>query len=149
MGKLAKPESTGQPSAVEQVARVAFSEDMGSAVADTFRVPAKRRQDFQIAYALLPLNRARECIDMAYCLAGADAASDIELWVKSYERLARTVLPGWAKKTNRDYLRQTYNALKNESRSGLEYVLYQFKGFIYGVFCRALMERYSEKERSK
>jgi len=134
-GKLAKKES-----ASELVTKTAFSEGMGGAVARAFGVPNKRRQNFQIAYTLWPLNRAKECIDMAYHLAGS--AGDIRPWLERYERLARMVLPKWAKKKSQRYLRETYDILDR----GLdpEPVLYEFKGFAYGVFCRALMESHDK-----
>lgn len=139
--KLTKKETAG-----ELVARTAFSEGMGGIVARTFGVPAERRQDFQLAYTLLPLNRAKECIDMAYHLAGSgNAADDIRPWLERYERLSKTALPKWARKRSREYLRQTYDILDKGLDS--ETVLYEFKGFVYGVFCRALMERHNGARR--
>jgi len=134
--KLVKKESAG-----ELVTRTAFSDGVGAVVARTFGVPAQRRQDFQVAFTLWPLNRAKECIDMAYHLAGSGGNSDdIRPWLERYERLARTILPKWARKKSQRYLREAYDILDR----GLdpEPVLYEFKGFAYGVFCRALMERH-------
>jgi len=114
---------------------------MGSVVAKTFGVPAKRRQDFQVAYTLLPLNRAKECVDMAYHLAGSGGdPGDVRPWLERYERLARTVLPKWAKRKSQRYLRETYDILDGGRNPAT--VLFEFKGFLYGVFCRALMERH-------
>jgi len=146
MAKLVRQGAAGKLKAIEeQVTEAAFSEGMGGAVADFWGVPAERRQDFQIAYSLYPLNRAKECIDMAYYFADAGSDSDIEEWLRRYERVAKTALPKWAGKKASQYLRQTRKALENEP--GLISTLLDFKQFMYGVFCRALMERYSEKQR--
>ncbi len=133
--KLAKKESAG-----ELVTRAAFSEGMGGVVADYYDVPAEQRQNFQIAYSLWPLNRAKECIDMAYYLAGDGNADDIRPWLERYERLARTVLPKWARKKSSRYLRQISGILDEELDP--KPVLFEFKQFLYGAFCRALMERH-------
>ena len=133
--KLAKKESAG-----ELVTRAAFSEGMGGVVADYYDVPAEQRQNFQIAYSLWPLNRAKECIDMAYYLAGNGNADAIYPWLERYEKLARMVLPKWARRKSRWYLRQAHGILNR----GLDPkpVLLEFKQFLYGTFCRALMERH-------
>jgi len=133
--KLAKRESAG-----ELVTRAVFSEGMGGIVADYYDVPVEQRQNFQIAYSLWPLNRAKECVDMAYYLAGNANADDIYPWLERYERLARTVLPKWAKRKSSRYLRQISGILNKGLDSGP--VLLEFKQFLYGVFCRALMERH-------
>lgn len=130
----------------QQVTKIAFSEGMGGAVASALGVPAKRRRGFQLAYVLLPLNRARECVDVAYYLAtNGYPFYDIQSWLRRYERLSKTELPKWAKKNSRAYLKKAYAALAGGSEAHLRYILYEFKGFIYAVFCRALMERYADE----
>ena len=145
--KLAKTKPPAELVTLEQqVIKMALSEDAGGLIASALGVPDKQRRGFQLAYTLLPLNRAKECIDMAYNLAtDGYPIDDIQSWLQRYERLAGTELPKWAKKRSRDYLKQVYDALEGESEpeSGLTYILYEFKGFIYAVFCRTLMERYT------
>lgn len=137
-----------QPVKVEQqVTKVVFSEGMGDLVAKHFGVPAKHKEEFKLAYRLLPLNRARECIDIAYHLSiNGGGVDDIQPWLERYERLAKKVLPRWAKvkRYSRDYLRQAYRALHEESQPALIDILFEFKGFVYAVFCRALMEQYGD-----
>jgi peptidoglycan hydrolase-like amidase len=145
--KPAIKKSSGELITLEQqVVKTAFSEKMGGIVASRLGVPAKQIPRFQLAHTLLPLNRAKECIDTAYFLASNGySVDDIHSWLQRYERLTRVVLPKWAKKKSRVYLREAYNALEGRPETDLIDILYEFKGFMYGVFCRTLMERYGDE----
>lgn len=79
---------------------------------------------------------------MAYYLAGNGNADDIYLWLERYEKVARKVLPKWARRKSRRYLRQVYGILNRGFDP--EPLLLEFKQFLYGTFCRALMERHNE-----
>lgn len=146
MKKLQKKAEASRLAKVEKKAKeVAFSRGMGDLVASHFGVPAKHKEGFKLAYTLLPLNRAKECIDIAYFLStNGGSVDDIQPWLERYEKLAKTELPRWAKKNSKDYLVQAYRAIMEES--DLTLILHEFKGFIYAVFCRTLMERYGARE---
>ena len=145
--KLTKEKPAGELETLErQVTKIAFSKGMGEFVASALGVPARHRQGFQLAYTLVPLDRVRECIEVAYYLAtNGYSIDDIQSWLQRYERLSRTELPKWAKKNSRAYLKKAYTALAGRPEADLTYTLYEFKGFVYAVFCRALMERYDDE----
>ena len=121
---------------------IVFSDKASQSMASVLGIKPDQRDGFRSAYKLLPLNRAKDCVDMAY-QRSLDGMDGVEPWLESYERLAKTQLPKWARKNSKDYVIKTYIALRSGNQGELSEVLFEFKGFTYAVFCRALIEQYN------
>ena len=128
---------------------VVFSDDSARVMARFLRIGPAQTDKFRTAYTLLPLSRAKECIDMAYQLSldGGDVEV-IASWLDRYDRHSRKILPQWARKNSRDYLKKARTALKDGPRATVM-GLFEFKGFIYAVFCRRLIDYYCEVRNGK
>ena len=123
---------------------VVFSDGSARFMARVLRIKPEQTDKFRAAYGVLPLSRLKECIDIAYELALEDCDVDeIKPWIDTYARLSRRALPQWAKKNSQDYLKKTRARLKGNG-DFLNTTLFEFKGFIYAVFCRRLIDYYCE-----
>lgn len=125
------------------------SYDPAQAIALYLGIKPAQTDKFRAAFSLLPLSGLKECIDMAYQLSldGGDVEA-IGSWLDSYERRGREVLPQWARKNSQAYLREARAGLKDGAGS-LATILFEFKGFIYAVFCRRLIDYYCEVRNGK
>ena len=118
-------------------------------MARVLRIKPEQTDKFRAAYGVLPLSRLKECIDMAYELALEDCDVEaIRPWIDKYARLSRRALPQWAKKNSQAYLKETRVKLKGNG-DFLNTTLFEFKGFIYAVFCRRLIDYYCEVRNGK
>lgn len=125
------------------ISQVVFSDKSAKAMSSVLGIKPEQRDGFRSAYRLLPLSQVKECIDMAYRLS-LDGMDGVEAWLERYIRLAQRELPKWARKNSKQYIVRTHVALNGGSRERITDVLFEFKGFIYAVFCRALIEYYNE-----
>jgi hypothetical protein len=118
-------------------------------MARALRIKPEQTDKFRAAFGLLPLSRLKECIDMAYELSkdGHDVEATSS-WLDRYERQSRRVLPQWAKKNSRAFLKEARAGLKGDGNF-LNATLFEFKGFIYAVFCRRLIDYYCEVRNGK
>jgi hypothetical protein len=121
---------------------IVFSDKAAQSMASVLGIKPDQRDGFRSAYKLLPLNRAKDCIDMAYHLS-LDEMDGVQSWLERYEKLAKTLLPRWARKNSENYVIRTHIALRSGNKGELREVLFEFKGFTYAVFCRALIEQYN------
>jgi len=121
---------------------IVFSDTMGKGLASALGIKPDQRDGFRSAYKLLPLNTAKDCVDMAYQLS-LDGMGGVGSWLERYEKLSKTQLPVWARKNSRGYIMKTYAALRSGNQRELREVLFEFKGFTYAVFCRALIEQHN------
>lgn len=123
---------------------VVFSDDSARAMARFLGIKPAQTDKFRAAFSLLPLSRLKECIDMAYQLSldGGDV-DVIASWFDRYERQSEKVLPRWARKNSQAYLKEARAGLKDGAGS-VATILFEFKGFIYAVFCRRLIDYYCE-----
>jgi hypothetical protein len=126
-----------------------FSDDSARVMARFLGIKPEQTNKFRAAFTLLPLSRLKECIDMAYQLSidGGDVEI-IASWLDRYDRQSRKLLPQWARKNSHDYLKKARAALKAGPDSAVM-PLFEFKGFIYAVFCRRLIDYYSEVSHGK
>jgi len=125
------------------VSEVVFSDKSAQVMSSVLGIKPAQRNGFRAAYKLLPLSRAKECIDMAYQIS-LDGMDGVEVWIDRYAGLAQKHLPKWARKNSKDYLAQTYTVLQQGDRGAINTLLLEFRGFIYAVFCRALLQNYEE-----
>ena len=133
----------------QELTSVVFSYDLAQAMACFLGIKPAQTDKFRAAFNLLPLSRLRECIDMAYQLSldGGDVEA-IASWLDRYERQSGKVLPRWARKNSRAYLKEARAGLKDGAGS-VATILFEFKGFIYAVFCRRLIDYYCEVRNGK
>jgi hypothetical protein len=131
------------------VTSVVFSDNSARAMSRILGIKPEQTDKFRAAFSLLPLSRLKECIDMAYELSkdGGDVEA-IGSWLDRYERQGKEALPQWARKNSRAFLKEARAGLENGSGS-LTTTLFEFKGFIYAVFCRRLIDYYCEVRNDK
>ena len=132
-----------------ELTSVVFWDDPARAMARFLRIKPVQTDKFRAAFGLLPLSRLKECIDMAYQLSldGGDVAA-ITLWLERYERESGKTLPRWARKNSQAYLKEARAGLKDDA-GRVDTILFEFKGFIYAVFCRRLIDYYCEVRNGK
>ena len=123
---------------------VVFSDNSARFMASVLGIKPAQTDKFRAAYSLLPLSRLKECIDIAYQLSlDGGGVGAIVSWLDRYDRQSRKVLPQWARKNSRSFLKEARAALANGD-DPLNTTLFEFKGFIYAVFCRRLIDYYCE-----
>jgi hypothetical protein len=131
------------------ITSVVFSDNSARVMARILGIKPEQTDKFRAAFSLLPLSRLKECIDVAYELSkDGDGVEAIGSWLDRYERQGKEALPQWARKNSWVYLKEARAELEG-SGSSLTTTLFEFKGFIYAVFCRRLIDYYCEVRNDK
>jgi hypothetical protein len=147
---------SGKSKPVKQIEKTAtdvlFSGPMGRSMAVMLGVKPSQRDAFCAAFEVMPLHQAHVYICLAYeASRHGPPAELLKELIDRYEGITERVLPPWpkVKKNSADYVAQAKDALKTGDPDRVAYVLHEFKGFAYAIFCQALIEEYDRIKEGK